>query len=127
MSAAVILAELRTGPKTTSELRAVTGTTSNAVLCGIYQLGRAGHHVVNDTPQGGGEGLYRLASDLGAADRTCHWPGCGERLNSYNPGPYCLAHRSALARMVLESFDACLDRIEEVTDEPLELFAPVAL
>ncbi len=99
----LVLAALREGPKTTTELIAATGSGRNAVLCSLYWLTRRGHHVENLRHRGGhDDGLYRLVYDREyPGRRSCSWPGCGKRLNRHNPGPYCLYHRGELVDLGL--------------------------
>ena len=138
MTSAVILEELRSGPKTTSELVAATGGTRDAVRSAIAQLGRHGHVIVNDRPRqfypGGllsgpgphDDALYRLALDIEHPDkRTCFWVGCTRHLNRYNAGPWCEYHRGALARLVLACIDARPDAGTEVTADGSEQLALV--
>lgn len=119
MTGALVLEQLRSGPKSTSELVEAAGVSRNAVLCSIWYLDRAGHAIVNDRPRGGrSEGLYRLTYDREQpAARTCLWPSCSKKLNHYNSGPYCLNHRAQLARLMLLCLDAEIDRLLEVAEE----------
>lgn len=121
MTGAVILEQLRAGPKSTTEMVEAAGVTRNAVLCSLYYLNRAGYRVVNERPRSGHvEGLYRIAYDRERpAERTCLW--CSKRLNRYNSGPYCLSHRAQLVRLLLRSLDAKLDRLLEVAEEHEQL------
>lgn len=127
MTGAVILEQLRTGPKSTTELVEAAGVSRNAVLCSIWYLDHAGHTIVNERPRGGrADGLYRLAYDreIPGGDRTCLI--CPKRLGPGNPGPYCRYHRGLLARLLLRGLDAALDRMTEAPDyEQLELEAVV--
>ena len=123
MTGDVILAELRTGPRTTSELMEATGVSRNAVNCALYTLGATGYTIVNETPLGGcADGFYRLAFDREhPTHRSCEWPGCSISLNRYNPGPYCLGHRRGVARLMLACIDDRLAREEEVVVEHEQL------
>ena len=107
-SSALVLELLSEGPKTTGELAAAVGSSRNAVQCRVYALRAAGHDVVSEAPPDGGERVYRLR----IGGRICAWAGCGERLNRYNRGPYCLAHRRAAAARALVCLDEALDELE---------------
>jgi hypothetical protein len=126
MTGAVILEQLRTGPKSTTEISEAAGVSRNAVLCGLYYLNHAGHTIINERPRGGHvEGVYRLAYDreIPGGDRTCLI--CPKKLGPGNPGPYCRYHRGLLARLVLRGLEDALDRMTEASGyDQLEAVAP---
>ncbi len=130
-TAALILAELRQGERTTAELMAAAGVSRNAVLCCLAGLRDHGYRITDAVAGGrrhrGGhhDAIWRLAFDVERpAARTCAMPGCTTPLNRYNVSRYCLVHRHAVAARLISWTTSVLQ--EEVTDLE-ELLAVVEL
>lgn len=113
-----ILAELRRGPRTTSQLMAATGLSKNAVECSIRRADRHGHEIVNTRVRGGQhEALYWLTYDRdNPGVRRCAAPGCGTVLSHSNGTRWCRRHLPAVAAVLY--LEAMLDEVEH---EQLEL------
>ena len=119
-----VLAELRRGPRTTSQLMAATGLSKNAVQCSVRRANRHGHDVANARVCGGHhEALYTLVFDRdNPGVRRCAAPGCGTVLSHSNGTRWCRRHLPGVALMLY--VEQLLDGIGEV-DEQLELVGGV--
>ena len=120
-----VIAELRRGPRTTSQIREATGLSRNAVQLSIQGANERGHRVVNVRGRGGHrDGLYLLLHDgESAARRRCAFAGCPTLLSRSNLTDYCRSHLPLVAYYVqLQWLAAALDEITgEVDDEQLAL------
>jgi len=131
MTAETILAELRQGERTTSELMAAAGVSRNAVLCCLSGLAPHGFvianvafgpmhqspgHLFSINPGGHREALWRLIWDPEhPTERFCELPGCSKALSHTNPGPFCRYHKAAIARRYALGLRTLIE-VEEVTD-----------
>lgn len=133
-----ILAELRAGERTTSQLLDAAGVSRNAVLLQLAALNRSGYTIANvagedlvwltdgrlfvfSSGRGGHhDARWRLVYDLEhPVVRVCNWPGCTIQLSRTNTGPYCRPHKLAVARLLLACVDVRLDRKEVEADAQL--------
>lgn len=115
-----VIAELRRGPRTTSQLTEATGLTKNAVQIAVRKANDRGYSIVNVRRRGGQhEGLYWLEHDHDRPGvRHCSAPGCGTVLSPSNGTKWCRSHLPGVALMLYVE-QLLAEAMEEVPDDQL--------